>query len=284
MLMFATLAGCGSPQRANPSLDLSLEEGRSALRAMQRTPKPLERPVLVLAGYWDPGGGVHTTAEMLRAVTSTPEMIIEVPFWSVRSWESCRDRALDRLEQRFPSPDEARTVEVDVVGVSMGGLVARFAAMARAESDPGRVLEINRLFTLATPHRGARLAWIASFDNRPFDMQAGSAFLARLDAELGARAYEVYPYVRLCDTIVGVENTAMTGETPWWVPNPPFEASHLNMPSDERLIADIARRLRGERPFATEPRAALPTRSRTSENPTPARVDRRILARSGGSG
>lgn len=257
-MLLCALVGCGSPPRANPSFDLSLEEGRSALRAMQRTPKPLERPVLVLAGYWDPGGGVHTTAEMIRAVTSTPEMVIEVPFWSIRSWQACRDRALARLASRHPSDDAQRTVEVDVVGISMGGLIARFSAMDRADDDPGPVLQIERLFTLATPHRGARLAWLLSFDNRPFDMQPGSEFLAMLDEDLPNIRYEVYPYVRLEDSTVGVENTAFEGESPWWVPNPPFESSHLGMPFDERLIADIARRLRGERPLASEPRAPLP--------------------------
>jgi hypothetical protein len=46
--------------------------------------------------------------------------------------------------------------------------------------------------------------------------------------------------------------------TPIWVPNLLLEDSHLTAFSDPRIIGDIARRLRGETPFTSEPAEPLP--------------------------
>jgi pimeloyl-ACP methyl ester carboxylesterase len=153
-----------------------------------------------------------------------------------------------------------QTAEVDVVGVSLGGLVARYAAAPR---EDGPRLRVANLYSISSPHRGARMASVPSWEPRVKDMRTGSDFLSKLDA-CGCGA-QIVPYVRLDDSIVGVENSAPTGMTPWWVATPPMQASHLLAHTDPRILADIARRLRGEEPFTHEPAAPLPdARSKAS--------------------
>lgn len=142
----------------------------------------------------------------------------------------------------------------------MGGLVARLAALAPEAREPFGIptelprLNIARLFTLATPHRGASLAGIVALDAAARDMKPGSPFLRDLDAaEPDPRLYEMVCYARLRDAWVGATNTAPPGTNPIWVPTPARNLAHLTVSRDRRILLDIARRLRGEPPLALEP-------------------------------
>ncbi len=53
-------------------------------------------------------------------------------------------------------------------------------------------------------------------------------------------------------------NAAPDGQTPWWLPARAWSRSHTDAYRDPRIIADIARRLRGEEAYATEPVEPLP--------------------------
>ena len=89
-------------------------------------------------------------------------------------FDEIADYVVREVEKKWPSGDEAQTVPVDVVGVSMGGLVARWAALApgRADTGDGRTagggctkrLNIVRLFTFSSPHRGAVMAETVHID------------------------------------------------------------------------------------------------------------------------
>lgn len=70
--------------------------------------------------------------------------------------------------------------------------------------------------------------------------------------------YELYCYTRLDDGIVAPELAAAAGINPWWVQNLPLERSHGNAHKDSRILADIARRLRGEQGHGTLPASPLP--------------------------
>ncbi|MEL7087849.1 MAG: hypothetical protein AAGL98_05310, partial [Planctomycetota bacterium] len=85
-----------------------------------------------------------------------------------------------------------------------------------------------------------------------------SAFLAYLDAAWTDADYTLIPYTRLGDPIVGEENTAPPGVTPWWVHTPPLHRSHQEAYLDPRICADLLRRLRGETPYTSAPATALP--------------------------
>ena len=249
--------GCSADKPLNPSFALVYKDAKAVLHEMRLEPKPLERPLIVAAGIHDPGLIAPSVVRKLRNITSDDDRILSVSFFglSLLTFDACREHLVDAVEQAFPNDDPEVTTEVDVIGYSMGGLVARLAA---TENASGKQLRIRRLFTISTPHRGAKLAGLPTLDDRTIDMRAGSAFLADLDSQLPNAAYELLTYTRLGDMIVGPENAGAPGASPWWVANPPFSSAHLSASTDPRILADIARRLRNEEPFATNPPAPLP--------------------------
>jgi hypothetical protein len=251
----ALISGCSADDPINPSFPLTMADAKAAMEAMREMPKPLARPLVVLGGIHDPGIVSAGLAKRLgKTVQGGP--IIDVAFFGADTFDACRDRVIAKVQRVAPSERPGETVEVDVVGISMGGLVARHAARPR-EGD-GMRLRINRLFTIAAPHAGAKLATLPTFDRRQIDMRRGSAFLTSLDVGLDGVDYEIVPYVRLGDGIVGEQNAAPPGRRAWWVANPPMSLSHISASEDPRIVADIARRLRGETPYTIEPPAAVP--------------------------
>ncbi len=264
---FALNGGCSADEPFNPSFALTYADAKAVLRQMKRDPKPLQRPLIVAGGVHDPGFIAPSVVRKLRAVTSCDDRIISVSFFGseLGTFEACGKHLVDAVEQAFPSDDPNMTVQVDVVGFSMGGLVARLAA---GPNLPGKRLSIKRLFTISSPHRGARLAGLPTADQRTIDMRPGSAFLADLDSHFPGTEYELLAYTRLGDMIVGPENASPPGMSPWWVANAPFSLAHLAASTDPRILADIARRLRNETPFATTPAAPLPDKEPAAdENP-----------------
>jgi pimeloyl-ACP methyl ester carboxylesterase len=249
-------AGCTSP--ANPSFVVSPAEAKAALKQMQAAPKSLPRPVVVLGGYHDPGLGAFVWRSEVRK-WAKDATIIEVSFTFDHDFDQCRRDVIAAVDRACPTEDKDATVEVDVIGASMGGLVGRYAAVTR----PGeRRLNVVRLFTVSSPHRGA--AWadaVPALSRLHADMRENSDFFKRLEAAEAvttADDYELVPYVRLGDRIVGADHAAPAGRSAWWVPNRPMELAHFGASTDPRVRADVARRLRGEVPFTKTPPAPVP--------------------------
>jgi hypothetical protein len=258
-------AGCAArPKEANPSFPLTVEQARADLARMRSDPQPLERPVVILGGFIDPGLGGWAVGSELRRYLPRDAKIISVSFLFCDSFDACRGRVIEAVDRACPTDDPRQTVAVDVIGLSMGGLVGRYAAAdmgeAEARSRAGR-LRIHTLFTASSPHAGAvRAEQLPPILHMQRDMTAGSDFYQRLErAELlGGVSYALVPYVRLGDDVVGPAYAAPTGRTAWWVTNPPGEFSHVGAMTDPRILADVLRRLRGEKPWTTDPPAPLP--------------------------
>jgi hypothetical protein len=251
VLLLCPIGGCGP---RNPSFPLSANQANIELSQMRRDPKPLERPLIIVAGYGDPGFADAHLAEKMGPCLDD-DRIARVSFSGAETFDDCRRMLIESVDAQFPGTDPARTVEVDVVANSMGGVIARYAA------DPSvgdRYLWVARLFTISAPHRGAQMANVPFANELVVDMRPGSEFLEGLNERNRDPDYELIPYARIGDTWVGEENTAPPGEVPWWVPNRAFEPAHLTAYGDPRIIADILRRLRGETPYTTEPRAPWP--------------------------
>ena len=257
-LALATLTlavGCSTRGPTNPSFDLTVAEARDALAAMADDPQPLARPVVLLAGWADPGFAVGSLSQRVQQ-TLDDDRVIDVSFSGATSFDDARERVLEAVDAAFPSDDATWTQEVDVVAISMGGLVARHAAAAHDEQP--RRLRIARLITLATPHQGARLAHLPTLSQRQRDMRPGSSFLDTLPAPDDVD-YDIHAYVRLDDTVVGAVNAAPDPATPaWWIPNRCFDFAHALVYRDPRLVAEIARHLRGEPTWATHPPVPVP--------------------------
>ncbi|MEO1129167.1 MAG: hypothetical protein AAFX05_05580 [Planctomycetota bacterium] len=249
-------AACSNPDKPlNPSFPLRLDEAKAELRAMKDDPKDLDRPVVVSDGYFSPGISAARVASKIEKYTGD-DRVIQSVYFSTGTFDSSRERLISKIEERFPSDNPNETVEVDVVAISMGGLVARYAALPR--TDGGKRLNLRRLYALGTPHIGAEDAEAPTLDKRVLDMRAGSDFLTNLNAALPDAEYEMVNYVRLGDDIVEEYNAAPPGETAYWVANKPFSGAHLGVAHDERFLADILRRLRGEKPYTVGPPAPLP--------------------------
>lgn len=256
------LGGCAAERPANPSFPLTMSTARAEMSVMRAEPHAAARPVVVVGGYADPGIAAPGLAGDLRDLIGADAVIVAVSPGFSATMQGARNTLIRRVEALPGGEADAQwTVEVDVVAVSMGGLVAAYAAMPR--EDGGRRLKIARLFTICTPYRGATMAAVPSLEPRVADMRKDSAFLARLEGS--ERGYELVPYARLDDRIVGEENTAPNGMTPWWVETPTLQMSHIDCYRDSRIVADIARKLRNEPGYTVGTPAPLPDKSRSGE-------------------
>jgi hypothetical protein len=257
-------SGCTADKPLNPSFPLLTTDARRELLEMRANTASPSRPVLIIGGMFDPGVFAGGIARRIRSTLSPGSPVATVDLFATGSMDEARDRIIHAVEQAWPSEDPRWTTEVDVIGFSLGGVAARHAAAHAAEG--ARRLRVGRLFTIASPHSGARLAALPSADSRVWALRNGSDFLAELaDAGLGA-PYEVFAYVRLGDVVVGPENAGVNGEPPLWVAGPPLEPAHLAAYADPRILADIARRLRGETAYSSRPPAPIPDRPYSSEN------------------
>lgn len=247
----------------NESFDLSIADARNDISRMRGDTQPLDRPVVILAGYRSFATLVYQLAWRLYPITSGDRGdFLPIAYPTESDIEDIAKIVVDRVEAQWPSTNPNETIEVDVIGVSMGGLVGRTAALPLGELPDGsetrsKRLRIRNLYTMGSPHAGAVLAESIAPDQAARDMKPGSAFLARLNASFKDRDYEMVPYAVLNDTWVGAKNAAPPGELPIWTGGS-YIMSHFMITRDERIIADVARRLRGEEPLG---RPSLPPRN-----------------------
>ncbi len=239
----------------NPSFSCSIAEASRALEDVQNEPRPFERPVVIVAGASEPGFAVARTGGVFRYMTTDAEQVAVVPFFAERSFDEARERLVATVVERFGMGARGETVEVDVVGIGVGGLVARDAAIAR----PGEPrLNMHALYTISTPHRGGGVAGGGAWAS---DVRPGSAFLRSLDRQYDPSDYEMFGYARLEDRSVDALSAAPPNGNLWWLPAPPLEFSHVSSHRDPRILADIARRMRmvpDEPAFGSLPAAPLP--------------------------
>ena len=263
LALIAALSGGCTTQKINPSFNVTTDSAKQVIAQIQANPKPLRRPVVVLAGWADPGFVNHYWMKNLRQAGVSDDRMLGFSFVFKGRFDHCRNHVIEAVQKTWPSDDPNWTTEVDVVAFSMGGLVARYCAappLANHESIPSdaRRLRIRNLYSISTPHLGAKLSKLPHIDRRVIDMRPGSAFLTHLDEALPNAPYTLTPYTRLRDAIVGEANTAPAGVTPWWVDTPPLSRGHQEAYRDPRIRADILRRLRGESPLTISPAAPLP--------------------------
>lgn len=243
--------GCSMPRRTpNPSFAVTRDAARADLARMRAEPVELARPVVFLSGIGDLSISSGALEKAIRPTVLGS--FAELHFFDEFTFEGSRQKLLREVAAQLGTTVDALP-EVDVVAFSMGGLVARDAAIPDAA---GRRLPIRTLFTVSSPHEGARLAGVPFGVPQGADMCPTSDFIDRLRRT--PRDYELVCYARLDDVTVGEEFAAPEGEPLWWVPTPSGEWAHMAAFDDPRIQADIARRLRREAPHATLPATPLP--------------------------
>ena len=249
----ASVGGTRSPIE-NPSFDISEPDAAVDLSQAAQHPVRLQRPLVILGGLFDVGvGPMAYEAKLRRCVRGK---IIRIAFADCLSLAQCRKRVSDRLDAELGVANAKQTVEVDVIGQSLGGLIGAYSAL----DDPalGKRLNVNRLFTISSPLQGAKLATRVPWDvfSIQRDCRPGNAIAKRLATT--PITYELYSYTRLRDPTVGALYAALPGHSLYWVDTPRFQSAHAGAFADPRLMLDIVRRLRGETPIAHDPPAPLP--------------------------
>ncbi|HYE21772.1 MAG TPA: hypothetical protein VEA69_25250 [Tepidisphaeraceae bacterium] len=245
----------------NPSFPVTFEQADRALDDMAARPRPLQRPLVIIGGFLDPNLSPPYFKWRISQLTSTHNQYVTVSPGFCNSFAECRQLVIDAVDRAFPSADPNFTTEVDVLGASLGGLVARHAAAPSPDPTTPRRLKIARLFTIASPHAGATLATRHAVTDFHKDMRPNSPFLTTLATHDPTATYSLFAYTRLDDQIVGERNAAPPGQTPYWLGTPPLQLSHAGAMLDPRILADIVKRLRNEPAFTTTPPAPLPPRN-----------------------
>ena len=221
---------------------------RAETERMRMSPQGLDRPLVLIAGWRGTGANIASMAARLKRLTGASDEMILTAAQPLRATVGGgADAVIDAVERRWPSDDPNWTREVDVVGYSIGGVLARVAAAPR-ESDRKR-LRIRTLYTLATPHTGTH-AWGRFFklDPSAWQVRGGSELLDWLNEQLPEARYGLVCYAALGDGVVGATNASPPGIEPIWTVAP-GRLSHLSITHDLRVLGDIALRLRGEAPL-----------------------------------
>jgi pimeloyl-ACP methyl ester carboxylesterase len=268
-LLLIQLLGCAAAEQppagpVNPSFPVTEERARDIIREEASHPKPLPRPLVIVGGFRDPGLAPPILKNEVAKWTRDGDKIVTVQLAFTYDFDQCRQRIVDAVQQAFPSDDPRQTVEVDVIGFSMGGLAARYAAAELPpDQKPSRRLRIARLFTISSPLRGAVVADEIPFTLHPLQdlMRPGSPFIRSLNSapESASEIYEIYSYVRLGDPYISTTEAAVPGQAAWWLAPPAMSSPHEMAFQDPRILADILRRIYNEPPLTTDPPAPPPT-------------------------
>ena len=251
----------------NSPESLYLQQARQEAR---QKPTPLVRPVLVLGGFGDVGVASETIAEIIRETTGD-RRVYPIAFGTDQSFQAMRQRVMRVLVDNGLVDTQGRALTVDVVAFSMGGVVARYSALntdaAHAMHDavdvrpstPDEIIDgrpdhlhIHRLFTIATPHRGALLAEnLPAFSQVHRDLRPGSPLIQKISAV--QTDYPIIPFVREGDIVVGVEQAAPQGQSPILVETDAFEVPHGQAFNDPEILAPIIQSLRQDASLPTVP-------------------------------
>jgi hypothetical protein len=257
--ILALLAACATHPE-NPAFPLTTGQAYAAVAQMQNHPVTISRPLVIIGGFLDPDIAPPFFAHYFASIT-TKAKIIPVSVGFCGSFDQCRDTVISAVDKACPTSDPNWTTQVDVVGISLGGLVARYSAAPPrpdSKSKSARRLSIARLYTISSPLSGAKLARLLAITNFHRDMRPGSDFLKYLATTYPLASYQIIPYVHLDDGIVGDRFAAPPGQNPYWLPNDTPLPPHVGAVLDERILADISRRLRNEKPFTIPPPGPLP--------------------------
>ena len=94
-------AGCGA-QPIDPAFPVSTTWARQDLARMAANPKPLERPLVVISGFLDPGLAATSMHDQFARVTGD-KRIAMISLFECMSFEQCRQKIVDVVSRAFPA-------------------------------------------------------------------------------------------------------------------------------------------------------------------------------------
>ena len=237
----------------NPGVNITRAEAKRDLERMKRDRRDLQRPVVLLNGYHAWAGVICSPRDLLRDCTSRKaDDFLAISYGLHTDFDRLRETVLKKVRERF-----GESQPLDVVGYSMGGILGRVCA----SGDDG--MRIERLFTLASPHRGAKLADRITIDSAgTLDHHAGRS--ADSESHPQSTAAKSGPsfircYTQTNDPVVGATRASPPGVHPVWVGGTKL-LSHFSTLHNPVLLADLARHLRGEAPLLPDAAASAATR------------------------
>ena len=234
--MMGCVGNYASPNAVEAGVLADEKAARVELRKFEAQKVKLRRPVMILAGLGDVGFHANLCRNEL-AERAEGERLVVVSFFGVDDLRKCAVRAIKRAQLEC-----GEGVEVDVIGISMGGVVARLAAEdAAVAKEAGASLKIRRLFTMASPLQGAKMAKLPALSRIHGQLRPGSELLTELSAR--EPDYEVLSYVRRGDGVVGEGRASLPGRQAMVVATPLFQGAHWGVITDERVVLDVLRRL-----------------------------------------
>lgn len=134
---------------------------------------PSRNPVLLIHGIWDTGAIFRPMARYLTGLGWAVYDLSLTPNNGDACLDALAKQVADYVDQTF-SPD----TPFDLVGFSMGGLVARYYVQRL-----GGIRRVQRFITLSSPHNGT---WVAYGSLRPgcMQMRPNHPFLQDLNRDI----------------------------------------------------------------------------------------------------
>lgn len=223
--------GCGSYVFYRADIPQSPAMAGEALEVLAQNPAPLQRPLLLIHGWRDSARRWEKMLHWLRRCTTNAEEMVVV-------FDYSGDQPISVLTEELFRKYKVLG-EVDVVGHSMGGLIAR-------EAHRRGFITIKTLFSMASPHRGSYLARYGPLFRQLRDMTPGSEFLRRLNSDPRTRDFNIITYWMRGDFLLTQGSSESLGGTNVILSTgnkPLFRYTHNQLVMDERTIYDVIRRL-----------------------------------------
>ncbi len=129
-------------------------------------------PVVLLHGLGDTAALFDQLCDHLKQQGRVTHRFNLSPTWGGAGLEELARQAASYIQITFPKDEK-----IDLIGFSMGGLVARYYLQRLAGLS-----RVSRLITISTPHRGTWIAYL-HWNRGIRQMRPGSDFLKDLDRD-----------------------------------------------------------------------------------------------------
>ncbi len=187
--------------------------------------------VLLVHGIWDTGKIFHQMSSYLSSLGWSVYTLDLSPNNGDSPLEHLAEQVEDFISRTFP-----RSMPLDLVGFSMGGIVSRYYVQRL-----GGLARVQRFITLSSPHKGT---WLAYGSYRPgcTQMRPDSQFLNQLNSEL--KQLEQINFTSIWTPLDTMIIPASSSQLPVGRNIPLLVPLHAQMVTDIKSLSMVAEALR----------------------------------------